>query len=162
MMTRSAHIKALKESMKDHRGWWEMNIRIYKNNLKDDGKICLADPDGDYRSFSKDFILGLWESIYPTTPKVVKKVAPKVIEKKVETMNVDAILASLNNVRNRNAELVHEVSKTKNEVKVANDEIASLKTMLALAYEKIASLEKDNEELAIYKEMVEEETKIAA
>lgn len=160
-MTRSAHIKALKESMKDHRDWWEMNIRIYKNNLKDDGKICLADPDGDYRSFSKDFILGLWESIYPTTPKVVKKVAPKV-EKKVETMNVDALLASINKLRNRNSELINEVNKFKNEVKVANDEIASLKMMLALANARIASLEKDNEELAIYKEMVEEETKIAA
>lgn len=158
-MTRSAHIKALKESMKDHRGWWEMNIRIYKNNLKDDGKICLADHDGDYRSFSKDFILGLWESIYPTTPKVVKKVAPKV-EKKVETMNVDSLMTSINNLRNRNSELINEVNKFKNEVKVANDEIASLKKMLEMATLKIAELEDANQELSIYKEMVEEETKI--
>lgn len=85
----------------------------------------------------------------------------KVIEES-KKVNVDALLASLNATRNRNAELIHEVSKTKNEVKSANDEIATLKMMLALANEKIASLAKDVEELAIYKEMVEEETKIAA
>lgn len=166
-MTRSAHIKALKESMENNRDWWEMNIRIYKNNLKDDGKISLADPDGVYRLFSKDFILGIWESIYPTTPKVVKnvetkgekKVTPKV-EKKADTVNVDALMASINNLRMRNSELVSQVGKMKNEIKSANDEIAELKKMLEIATLKIAELEDANQELSIYKELVEEETQI--
>lgn len=167
MMTRSAHIKALKESMKDHRGWWEMNIRIYKNNLKDDGKICLADPDGNGRLFSKEEIIGLWECVYPTTPKVVKNAEPKVekntepkVEKKDDTVNVDALMDSINNLRTRNSELVSKVGKMKSEIKSANDEIASLKKMLEMATLKIAELEDANEELSIYKELVEEETKI--
>lgn len=165
MMTRSTCIKALKKSMENNRDWWEMNIRIYKNNLKDDGKVCLADPDGNGRIYSKEEILGIWESVYPTTPKVVKnaetkvekKVAPKV-EKKVDTVNVDALLASINNLRMRNSELVSHVGKMKNEIKSANDRIASLKKMLELATLKIAELEDANQELSIYKELVEEET----
>ena len=167
MMTRGAHIKALKENMKDHRDWWEMNIHIYKNNLKDGGKICLAGPDGNGRIFSKEEIIGLWESVYPTTPKVVKNVetnveknvAPKV-EKKDDNVNVDALMASINNLRTRNSELVSQVGKMKNEIKSANDRIAELENMLEMATLKIAELEDANEELSIYKELVEEETQI--
>ena len=92
--------------------------------------------------------------------KKLRKNAETKVEKKADTVNVDALMSSINNLRMRNSELVSHVGKMKNEIKSANDEIASLKKMLELATLKIAELEDANEELSIYKEMVEEETKI--
>ena len=81
-------------------------------------------------------------------------------KKQNNNVNVDSLIASINNLRTRNSELVSQVGKMKSEIKSANDEIASLKKMLEMATLKIAELEDANEELSIYKEMVEEETKI--
>lgn len=93
--------------------------------------------------------------------KKLRKNAETKVEKKMNnTVNVDDLMASINKLRTRNSELVSNVGKMKNEIKSANDEIATLKKMLELATLKIAELEDANEELAIYKEMVEEETKI--
>ena len=157
MKTRASHIKAIKRDMEWNSEWWKSTIITNKDVLNSYVDLHISDPDGVYRLFSKEEILGLWESVYPTTPKVETKV-----EKKADTVNVEALMTSINNLRTRNSELVSKVGKMKNEIKSANDEIASLEMMLALANARIASLEKDNEELAIYKEMVEEETKIAA
>lgn len=90
----------------------------------------------------------------------VKKEMKKAEEKKVESPSVDVLLTTINNLRTRNSELVSKVGKMKNEIKSANDEIASLKKMLEMATLKIAELEDANEELSIYKELVEEDTKI--
>lgn len=89
-----------------------------------------------------------------------KKMRDEENKKQNHMVNADSLMTSINNLRNRNSELINEVNKFKNEVKVANDEIASLKKMLEMATLKIAELEDENDELAIYKEMVEEETKI--
>ena len=93
--------------------------------------------------------------------KKLRKNAETKVEKKMNnTVNVDDLMASINKLRTRNSELVSNVGKMKSEIKSANDEIASLKNLLEMATLKIAELEDANEELSIYKEMVEEETKI--
>ena len=91
--------------------------------------------------------------------KLMKKDETKV-EKKADTVNVEALMTSINNLRTRNSELVSKVAKMNGEIKYANDRIAELEKMLELATLKIAELEDANEELSIYKELVEDETKI--
>ena len=89
-----------------------------------------------------------------------KKMKEEENKKHNHMVNADALMASINNLRTRNSELVSQVGKMKGEIKSANDEISELKKMLELATLKIAELEDANQELSIYKEMVEEETKI--
>lgn len=79
---------------------------------------------------------------------------------KKDEANADSLKDALNNLRTRNSELISKVGKMKGEINSANDRIAELEKMLELATLKIAELEDANEELSIYKEMVEDETRI--
>ena len=92
--------------------------------------------------------------------KVEKKMKDEEKRKHDNMVNVDSLMTSINNLRMRNSELVSKVGKMKGEIKYANDRIAELEKMLELATMKIAELEDANEELSIYKELVEDETKI--
>ena len=89
-----------------------------------------------------------------------KKMRDEEKRKHDNMVNVDSLMTSINNLRTRNSELVYKVGKMKGEIKSANDRIAELEKMLELATLKIAELEDANEELSIYKELVEDETKI--
>ena len=92
--------------------------------------------------------------------KRVKKMKDEEKRKNYNMVNVDSLMTSINNLRTRNSELVSKVGKMNGEIKSANDRIAELEKMLELAKLKIAELEDANEELSIYKELVEDETKI--
>ena len=92
--------------------------------------------------------------------KRVKKMKDEEKRKHDNMVNVDSLMTSINNLRTRNSELVSKVGRMKGEIKSANDRIAELEKMLELATMKIAELEDANEELSIYKELVEDETKI--
>ena len=89
-----------------------------------------------------------------------KKMKDEEKRKNDNMVNVDSLITSINNLRTRNSELVSKVGKMRGEIKSANDRIAELEKMLELATMKIAELEDANEELSIYKELVEDETKI--
>lgn len=87
--------------------------------------------------------------------KVVKVV------KVVEEVNVDTLKNTINNLRDRNGELFGMVSKKSNEIKDANNEIAILKKMLMDAKFEIENLKKVNDDLVIYKELVEDYAEVA-
>lgn len=131
-----------------------------------DGEMVLATvpTTDDERHFYATNDAKVVDSIHQRKMELAKKLrknAETKVEKKMNnTVNVDSLMASINNLRTRNSELVSKVGKMNGEIKYANDEIASLKKMLEMATLKIAELEDANEELSIYKEMVEEETKI--
>ena len=125
---------------------------------------------GHWGDFHAKDVIDAWDYVNMTpsqrfamslndTEKPMKKVNEEEKEN-ADTVNVEALMTSINNLRTRNSELVSKVGKMKNEIKSANDRIAELEKMLDLATLKIAELEDANEELSIYKELVEDETKI--
>lgn len=131
-----------------------------------DGEMVLATVPAtdDERHFYATNDAKVVESIRQRKLELAKKprknVETKVEKKMNNIVNVDSLMASINNLRTRNSELVSKVAKMNGEIKSANDEIASLKKMLEMATLKIAELEDANEELSIYKELVEEETNV--
>lgn len=130
-----------------------------------DGEMVLATvpTTNDERYFYATNDSKVVENIRQRKLELAKKLRKNVetkVEKKDDAVNVEALMASINNLRMRNSELVSQVGKMKSEIKSANDEIASLKKMLEIATLKIAELEDANQELSIYKELVEEETQI--
>lgn len=127
-----------------------------------DGEMVLATVPAtdDERHFYATNDSKVVSGIHQRKIELAKMADRKKVDKKADNVNVEALMTSINKLRTRNSELIYNVGKMKGEIKSANDRIAELEKMLELATLKIAELEDANEELSIYRELVEDETRI--
>lgn len=109
---------------------------------------------GSIRGDLDQFVFEVKEAVKARKAAIAKM---KKVVKKDEDINVDALKNTINNLRDRNAELIGVMYEKNDEIKDANNEIAILKKMLMDAKFEIENLKKTNDDLMIYKELVEDD-----